>query len=253
MYTKKEIEKALKLYERLGSMNKVTFLLGYPSRKTLRGWLAEKKQTGKVIPKNGAGRKGLLPLEDKKKAAKIYLHHGGNRALTCKKLGISVTSRTLQRWCNRFFPKKKKVCFSNAKAGSYSIDIKSQAVLAMRQRGRTVISVAREFGVSRPTLYAWEQELAILTNLEGGQRMAQRKKKDTSYVASAEKPKLDKALAKIADLERQVTFLASESDLLQKQILQLKLQKDVLVKAAELIKKDEGINLEMMSNKEKAK
>lgn len=252
MYSKKEIEKALKLYERLGSMRRVTFLLGYPSRKTLRGWLAEKRQTGKVLPKNGVGRKGSLPPKEQKKAAKIYLHHGGNRALTCKKLGISVCSRTLQRWCNRFFPKKKKVCLSKARTEPYSTDIKNQAVLAMRQRGRTVISVAREFGVSRQTLYAWEQELAIPTSLEGEQRMVQRENKDALHVASAEKTKLDNALTKIADLERQVTFLASESELLQKQISQLKLQKDVLVKAAELIKKDGGINLEMMSNKEKS-
>ncbi len=42
MYTKQEIEKALKLYERLGSMRKVISLLGYPSRHTLKSWLAEK-------------------------------------------------------------------------------------------------------------------------------------------------------------------------------------------------------------------
>ena len=64
MYTQKEINKALKLYERLGSMRKVIRVLGYPAKATLISWLAEKKQTGKVLPKNGMGRKSLLPVEE---------------------------------------------------------------------------------------------------------------------------------------------------------------------------------------------
>ena len=42
MYTQKEINKALKLYERLGSMRKVIRVLGYPAKATLISWLAEK-------------------------------------------------------------------------------------------------------------------------------------------------------------------------------------------------------------------
>lgn len=83
--------------------------------------------------------------------------------------------------------------------------------------------------------------------------MVQRKKKEDSHVATEEESKLAKTLKKVADLERQVTFLANEAELLEQQIFQLKLQKDVLVKAAEVIKKDGGINLETLSNREKTR
>lgn len=106
MYTQKEINKALKLYERLGSMRKVIRVLGYPAKATLISWLAEKKQTGKVLPKNGIGRKSLLPVEEQKKAVKIYLYHGCNLALTRKELGISISSATIRKWRQRFFPRK---------------------------------------------------------------------------------------------------------------------------------------------------
>ena len=123
----------------------------------------------------------------------------------------------------------------------------------MRKKGRSVISVSREFGVSRQTLYAWERELTVAVRSEGGLQMVQRKKKEDSHVATEEESKLAKTLKKVADLERQVTFLAKESELLEQQIFQLKLQKDVLVKVAEVIKKDGGINLETLSNREKTR
>ena len=254
MYTQKEINKALKLYERLGSMRKVIRVLGYPAKATLISWLAEKKQTGKVLPKNGMGRKSLLPVEEQKKAVKIYLYHGCNLALTRKELGISISSATIRRWRQRFFPGKAgDVRLSNSSTKRYSDNIKNQAVLAMRKKGRSVISVSREFGVSRQTLYAWERELTVAVRSEGGLQMVQRKKKEDSHVATEEESKLAKTLKKVADLERQVTFLAKESELLEQQIFQLKLQKDVLVKVAEVIKKDGGINLETLSNREKTR
>lgn len=55
MYTQKEINKALKLYERLGSMRKVIRVLGYPAKATLISWLAEKKTNRKSSSKEWNG------------------------------------------------------------------------------------------------------------------------------------------------------------------------------------------------------
>lgn len=49
MYTQKEINKALKPYERLGSMRKVIRVLGYPANATLISWLAEKNKPEKFF------------------------------------------------------------------------------------------------------------------------------------------------------------------------------------------------------------
>lgn len=119
-----------------------------------------------------------MPVEEQKKAVKIYLYHGCNLALTRKELGISISSATIRKWRQRFFPRKAgDARLSNSSTKRYSDNIKNQAVLAMREKGRSIISVSREFGVSRQTLYAWERELAVAVTSEGGQQMVQRKKK----------------------------------------------------------------------------
>lgn len=52
MYTQKEIDKALQLYEQLHSLRKVIKVLGYPSKDILRGWVKQKRLTGQAFPKN---------------------------------------------------------------------------------------------------------------------------------------------------------------------------------------------------------
>ena len=45
--------------------------------------------------------------------------------------------------------------------------------------------------------------------------------------------------------------MTTESEALQKEIHHLRLQKDVLVKAAECLKKEQSVNLQSLSNREK--
>jgi len=47
-------------------------------------------------------------------------------------------------------------------------------------------------------------------------------------------------------------MLIKQVEILQEEIYRLQLEKDVLEKAAEIIKKDRGINLESLTNREKA-
>ena len=56
----------------------------------------------------------------------------------------------------------------------------------------------------------------------------------------------------IAELTSEVAALSVEAEELKKQVYRLKLEKDALQKAAEIIKKDQGISLETLSNREKA-
>ena len=53
-------------------------------------------------------------------------------------------------------------------------------------------------------------------------------------------------------LKQEIEHLQNEADELQRQVYRLQLEKDVLEKAAEVIKKDEGVSLERLTNREKA-
>lgn len=52
MYTQKEINDVLKIYDRLNSLRGTVRLLGYPSRPKLREWLRERRETGQVRVKS---------------------------------------------------------------------------------------------------------------------------------------------------------------------------------------------------------
>lgn len=105
MYTQKEIDKALQLYEQLHSLRKVIKFLGYPSKDVLQGWVKEKHSTGQVLPKNKWNAKDI---EQQRKAAVVsFIKHNHNLALTLKDIGYRVSLSTLYRWMNDYFPELK--------------------------------------------------------------------------------------------------------------------------------------------------
>lgn len=125
----------------------------------------------------------------------------------------------------------------------YSLELKTKAIQAMRQKKRSVISISREFGVSRKTLYDWNREMA---SSFGDVPMIRKRSRNPCSIKSTEQAsnkELEQALKKVEDLEKLVTDLAFESETLQKEIYQLKLQKDVLVKTAEVLKKTRALIL----------
>lgn len=160
MYTQKEIDKALQLYEQLHSLRKVIKVLGYPSKDILRGWVKQKRLTGQAFPKN---KWNLKNIEQQRKVAVLsFIKHNHNIALTLKDLGYKVSSATLYRWMNENFPELKTRIkpIEHKEPIEYSLELKTKAIQAMRQKERSVISISREFGVSRKTLYDWDKEMA---------------------------------------------------------------------------------------------
>ena len=239
MYTQEEIDRALQLYEQLRSLRKVIKVLGYPSKDTLQSWVKEKRLTGQVFPKN---KWKVKDIERQRKAAVVsFIKHNHNMALTLKDLGYKVSSATLYRWMNEYFPELKTRIkpLEYKEPIEYSLELRTKAIQAMRQKERSVISLSREFGVSRKTLYDWDREMASSFGDVPMIRKRSRNPYSTS-TAQASNKQLEQALKKVEDLEKLVTDLALESEALQKEIYQLKLQKDVLVKTAEILKKRRG-------------
>ena len=99
-----------------------------------------------------------------------------------------------------------------------------------------VQSIADELGVSRAALYDWKSRL-----LRKGDEHSMAKKRKTVDN--------NKTIEELTSERDQLTSKVNE---LQQQIYRLQLEKDVLEKAAEIIKKDQGISLIKLTNKEKA-
>lgn len=105
--------------------------------------------------------------------------------------------------------------------------------------------------MSRKTLYDWDREMASSFVDVPMIRKRSRNPYSIKSTEQASNKELEQALMKVEDLEKLVTDLALESEALQKEIYQLKLQKDVLIKMTEVLKKDEGVNHNSLSNREK--
>ncbi len=91
--------------------------------------------------------------------------------------------------------------------------------------------IANEYGISRATLFNWRKELLS--------RVPVKMKKEKNPKSSVVLPENEK------ELQRNIT-------LLKKEISHLKLERDVLEKAAEILKKVKGVNLKKLTNAEKA-
>lgn len=253
MYKQKEINAALRLYDKLKSIRGTIRILGYPSRTILHRWIRERRETGKVSAKRYKRR----DLEQKKNAARSYIQNGRNLSQVFQQLGYTVTKRTVQRWVKKFYPQASKHIISSIKMRKkpFPLETKVRAVLAMRQPGRSVISVAREFEVSRQTLYAWDKEIPNPSNIVAEPVMTQPKREHHISTAPLQKiteeQRLERACKKVELLESQVTTLELEAEQLQKQIQRLRLQKDVLVEVAKVLKKDKDANPQTLSNREK--
>ena len=105
MYTQKEINDDLKIYDRLNSLRGTVRLLGYPSRPKLREWLRERRETGQVRAKSCLRGNNV----SRKKAAKTYIQSGRSLQATINQLGYNVSQRTIQNWVKKFYPKARKL------------------------------------------------------------------------------------------------------------------------------------------------
>ena len=127
------------------------------------------------------------------------------------------------------FPETKTVTVGARGRGAYSDAVKQAGVVGLYSRKETAQTLAENFGVSRPTLYNWKNQLL------GPEAPATMKRKNT--VPSGSAPELEK--------------LESQFETLQRDIRQLQIEHDLLKKANELIKKDLGADLQSLSNREK--
>lgn len=232
MYSYEERIKAVKLFIKYdNSIASVIRELGYPSRNMLLRWYAEYKENGKL---HKSYKKAVRFTEKQKLyAVQYYIKHGKNASKTVKVLGYP-SRQTLINWLDEAFPTRKKRCLSKNSMVECPQETKEQAVIDFCARQGTAQQIAETHNVSRVSLYKWKKQL-----LGEEQKASMQNKKCPSSITEEK-------------LIKEINNLRTEEAELRTKLYRLRLEYDILEKASELLKKDVGINLETISNREKA-
>ena len=220
MYSYEDRIRAVTLYIQLGKRVAATIQqLGYPTKNSLKSWHREYEQ-GRAL-KTAVVRPPKFTAEQKARAVEHYLTHGRCVAFTIKALGYPGRA-SLHAWVQELNPRARPRLL-----GASSNEQKHAAVLALCTRQGSIQAIADDVGVCRETLYNWRNQLL------GPEALASMKRFNDSSTGS-----------ELSQLEQQLQTL-------RRQVRRLQLEQELLKKANELLKKDHGIDLHLVSNREK--
>ena len=226
MYSREERMKAIELYIKYDkSAADVMRELGYPCRGLLPRWYKaylKELETGVLWERYSRGEN--YSLEQKKAAVDHYFEHGRNLSRTVRALGYP-SREALRTWCDELAPGARKKRVGGIQ---YTQEQKKEAVIDLCTRTGGADAIARDYGVTREALYNWKSNL-----LGKGESITMRKGKDQTLSDNRD-------------------ALLAEVETLKQQIRRLKMEKDIYEKAAEIIKKDPGVDRKSLTNQEKA-
>jgi transposase-like protein len=130
----------------------------------------------------------------------------------------------MREWLKELDPSERKVYSRHSSMVEYTPEQKKDAVIELCTGNSSAVAVANALGVSRTSLYKWEKELLV----EGC----------TVKMMHRSRPPLPD--------DRDA--LLSEFESLKKQIYHLQMERDIVEKATEIVKKDQGINPRKLAN-----
>ena len=223
MYSYEDRLRAVRLYIKLGKRIGLTIRqLGYPTKNALKSWHREYEQ--RLDLPAGYVRQPRYSQAHKEQAVGHYLEHGRCIAATISMLGYPSRS-LLSEWLRDLLPQER-----TSVAGrplELAPAAKASAVVALCMRPASAQAVAKELGVSRGSLYKWKNQLL-------GHDASTPMKRQQDPPASPDRVELEQQL-----------------ETLQRDIRRLQLEKDLLKKANELLKKELGIDRQSLTNREK--
>lgn len=226
MYSYEERLRAVKLYIELGNRSAATRRqLGYPTKNSLADWYREFCQCGD-LQAGYARAKEKYSDEQKSMAVEHFISHGRCVSATIKALGYPGRG-TLTAWLQERYPQSRKHAVGKAGRQPRSLASKRAAVYELCTRQESAKAIAQRLDVDRVTLYNWKNQLL-----------------GRDAPASMKPPKDLPAETDKAELERQVESL-------RRDIRHLQLENDLLKKANEILKKDLGVDLQLLTNREK--
>ncbi|MET3493983.1 transposase-like protein [Variovorax boronicumulans] len=226
MYSYEDRVRAVQLYIKLGKRVRATIRqLGYPTKNALKGWCREFEQR-LDLPVGYAGRPPKYSQAQKEAAVEHYLTHDRCIAATMRALGYPGRG-TLTAWVREALPETMKALVGRSAPPRYPEALKHAGVIGLCNREEGAQAVAEKLGVCRPTLYNWKNQLL-------GREAPASMKRHNNSVPVPERE----------ELERQL-------EALQRDIRQLQLERDLLKKANEILKKGLGVDLQLLTNREK--
>ena len=226
MYSYKDRMLAVKLYIKLGKRTGATIRqLGYPTKNALKSWHREFEQ-GRDLPLGYALLRPKYSVEQKTAAVEHFLNHDCSLAGTRKALGYPCRD-TLAAWVNELHPERRKSIVGKSRSVPRPAELRHAAVIELCTRHTSAQAIAKKLAVSRPTLYKWKNQLL------------------GREVPTSMKPHND------STPDPQRTDLEQQVEALQRNIRKLQLEHDLLKKANELLKKGLGVDLQLLSNREK--
>ncbi|WP_337271530.1 IS3 family transposase [Oryzifoliimicrobium ureilyticus] len=227
MYSYEDRMRAVQLYIKLGKRVKATIRqLGYPTKNALKHWCRDYEH-GHVVAAGYIRTKQRYSDEQKRIAVEHYLSHGRCLAWTIKALGYPCRQK-LSAWIDEDDPNaRRRVVGNTVTVTRRSDQEKRTAAINFCSRRESARSLAQQVGVSRQTLYNWK-------NQQLGREVpaSMTRRRDLPPTTSRD------------ELER-------ELEALRRDVQRLQLEHDLLTKANELIKKDLGIDLRLLANREK--
>ena len=225
MYSHEERLKAVKLYIKYGHSAAATVReLGYPGKKTLSLWYKEYQETGGLH--ESFIKHPNYSDEQIARAVNYYLEHGRCVSRTCRALGYP-SRHTLRGWIDEHAPGHRRASNSGGIVIQYTPEQKKDAVIEFCARKGSADAVADAHGTNRTSLYKWKKELL------GEENTRSMKRPDKTSLPD------DK------------DALEAELSSLKEQIYRQQMELDILNKAAELLKKDLGVDQRYLTNKEK--
>ncbi|WP_439739296.1 IS3 family transposase [Brucella intermedia] len=226
MYSYEDRMRAVALYIKLGKRAKATIRqLGYPSKNALKGWCREYEHHLE-LRLGFAPRAPKFTQAQKEAAVAHYRTHGRCVSATMRALGYPGRAM-LTAWVPEAFPEAQKSTVGRAAPPRYPETLKKTGVVGLYNRQESAQSLAEKLGICRPTLYNWKNQLL------GPEAPTIMKRKNNSPLVPERE-----------ELERQLATL-------QHDIQKLQLEHDLLKKANEILKKELGVDLQLLSNREK--
>ena len=226
MYSYEDRIKAVELYIKYDLCAADTVReLGYPNRKMLLRWYKEYQETGELHEQ--FIRHPTYTPDQMQIAVNYYLEHGRSISRTIRAVGYP-SRETLKGWIDELAPGKRKTRMKRSAVVKFSQEQKKNAVIELCAREESAADVADRLGASRYSLYKWKKDLLG--------------EDESKTMNKSGKPTLpDDRDALLAEVES-----------LKKQLYRQQMELDILNKAAEIIKKDQGIDPRKLANKEKA-
>ena len=226
MYSYEDRIRAVELYIKLGNRVRATIRqLGYPTKNALKGWHREYEQR-LDLPVGYAVRVPKYSYAQKEAAVAHYLAHDRCVAATMRALGYPGRG-TLTAWVREALPEARRAVVGSVGRQRYSGELMQAGVMALCTREESAQAVADKLGVCRPTLYNWKNQLL------GREAPASMKRTDQT------------------SLSQERDALEREVESLHRAVRQLRLEQDLLNKANELLKKGLGVDLQLLTNREK--